>query len=82
LKALVGTALFLASLFLLRQILVGSGLLPPMAALVFLIGLVGVPFAGILLIVSALDHQQRETRDELDRLRQEIAALRSERSRD
>lgn len=79
-KALVGTVLFFASLFLIRQILIGSGLLPPMATLVFLIGLVGIPFAGILLVESALDQEQRAIREEIDRLREEIAALRSDRS--
>ena len=77
-KALIGTALFLSSLFLLHQILVGGGLLAPVAALAFLIGLVGVPFAGILFVESAIDREHREVREEVERLRQEVAALREE----
>jgi hypothetical protein len=72
----LGSVVFLVSLFGLRQMLVGSGMLDPLASLFFLSCLVGIPLGGILLLEGAFDTEQRRLREDLETLRREVAELR------
>jgi hypothetical protein len=76
LKPLLGSVVFVASMFLLRRILVDAGILTPSLALAFLACLVGIPLGGIVFLEGAIDQQGRELRREIEALREEIAALR------
>ncbi len=75
-KTVLGCAVFVASLFLLRRILVETGLLTPTLALAFLACLVGIPLGGIVFLEGALDSSARDLRREIEALRAEIDALR------
>ncbi len=74
-KSILGSAVFLASLFLLHRILVQAGLLTPTLALMFLACLVGVPLGGLVFLEGSIDVQNRELRREIESLRAEIAEL-------
>jgi hypothetical protein len=75
-KAVLGSVVFLLSLFLLRQILVGTGLLSPNLTLLFLVGLVGVPLGGIVFLEAAFEHEHRALRQEIRKLEEELDRLR------
>jgi hypothetical protein len=75
-KAVLGSVVFLLSLFLLRQILVGAGVLAPNVALLFLVAVVGVPLGGIVFLEAAFEHENRELRREIEQLREEVTELR------
>lgn len=74
-KSILGSVVFLASLFLMHRILVQAGLLTPTLALMFLACLVGVPLGGLVFLEGSMDLQNRELRREIDALRAEIAEL-------
>ena len=75
-KAVLGSVVFLVSLFLLRQILVGAGLLSANLTLLFLVGLVGVPLGGIVFLEAAFEHENKVLRREMRQLEEELARLR------
>ena len=75
-KAVLGSVVFLVSLFLLRQILVGAGLLSANLTLLFLVGLVGVPLGGIVFLEAAFEHENKALRREMRQLEEELARLR------
>jgi len=77
-KAVLGSVVFLLSLFLLRQILVGAGLLTPNLTLLFLVGLVGVPLGGIVFLEAAFEHENKALRRDVRQLEEELARLRRE----
>jgi hypothetical protein len=72
---LLGSVVFLVSLFAMRQLLVGSGMLDPLASLLFLSCLVGIPLGGILLLEGAFDAEQRRLRQDLEAMRRELSEL-------
>lgn len=72
---LLGSVVFLVSLFGMRQLLVGSGMLDPLASLLFLSCLVGIPLGGILLLEGAFDTEQRRLRQDLEAMRRELSEL-------
>ena len=74
-KALLGSAVFLVSLYLMRQILVGTGLLSPTLALVFMVAVVGIPLGGIIFLESAFDLETRKLRSEVRGLREDVERL-------
>ncbi len=74
----LGSVVFLVSLFGMRQMLVGLGVLDPLASLFFLSCLVGIPLGGILLLEGAFDAEQRRLRQDLETLRREVAELRGQ----
>lgn len=78
-KTILGSVVFVASLFLLHRILVGSGMLTPTLAFFFLACLVGVPLGGIVFLEGSMDQQNRELRRELDALRAEVDTLKKDR---
>ena len=75
-KTVLGSVVFLVSLFGLRQILIGAGLLDPLTALLFVGCLVGIPLGGVLFLEGALESEQERMRRELDAVREELAELR------
>jgi hypothetical protein len=75
LKAVIGSLVFLFSLFLMRQVLVGSGLLGPWSALMFLVAAVGIPLGGIVFLEGAFDHECRRLEREVGALREEVRRL-------
>ena len=75
-KALLGAAVFLASLVLMRQILITAAALSPAAALLFLVAAVGIPLGALLFLEAAFDVDQRRVRDEIGELRREVDRLR------
>ena len=75
-KSVIGSVVFLVSLFLMRRILVDAGVLSPTLALLFLACVVGIPLGGIVFLEGALDQESRDLRREIDGLRAEIAELR------
>jgi archaellum biogenesis protein FlaJ (TadC family) len=75
-RSLLGSVVFLASLFMLRRILVETGLLTPTLALAFLACLVGIPLGGIVFLEGAIDTRTRELRREIEALRAELGANR------
>lgn len=75
-KPLIGSVVFLASLFLMRRILVDAGVFSPALALVFLACVVGIPLGGIVFLEGALEQESRDLRREIDGLRAQIAELR------
>jgi uncharacterized membrane protein YccC len=76
LKSLIGSAVFLVSLFVMRRILVEAGVMTPDLALVFLACVVGIPLGGIVFLEGAIERESQDLRREIDSLRAEIAALR------
>jgi hypothetical protein len=77
-KSILGSAVFLASLFILRNVLVSSGALTPTMTLIFLAGLVGIPLGGIVFLEGTLEQQRRELQEEIDGLKAQIEELRGE----
>ena len=75
-KSLIGSAVFLVSLFVLRRILVESGTLTPDLALVFLACVVGIPLGGIVFLEGAIERESQDLRREIDSLRAELSELR------
>jgi hypothetical protein len=75
-KTVLGSAVFVASLFVLRRILVETGMLTPSMALAFLACVVGIPLGGIVFMEGALDSTARELRREIEALRAELESLR------
>ena len=75
-RVTIGSAVFLLSLFLMRQVLVQTGLLSPTAALVFLVAAVGIPLGGIVFLEGAFDHEMKRLEREVESLREEIRRLR------
>ncbi len=83
-RVVIGSVVFLLSLFLMRQVLVGSGLLSPVTALVFLVAAVGIPLGGIVFLEGAFDQEYKKLEKEVQSLREELQRLRggpSERDR-
>ena len=74
-KAVLGSVVFLLSLFLARQILVGAGVLSGNLALLLLVALVGIPLGGVIFLETAFDQESRELRAEIERLRGELESL-------
>lgn len=74
-KAVLGSVVFLLSLFLARQILVGAGVLSGNLALLLLVALVGIPLGGVIFLETAFDQESRELRGEIERLRSEVDSL-------
>ncbi len=74
-KLLFGSAVFLASLFLMRQVLVGTGLTSPVGAMLFLLSAVGIPFGGLVLVESALEVETRRLRERIDALERRVRSL-------
>lgn len=77
-RVLIGSVVFLLSLYLMRQVLVQTGLLSPMAALVFLVAAVGIPLGGIVFLEGAFDAEYRRLEKELRALREEVRRLRGD----
>ena len=75
-KSILGSAVFLASLFILRNLIVGAGLLSPVATLIFLACLVGIPLGGIVFVEGTVDEQRRELMREIEALRADLEQLR------
>ena len=75
-KAILGSLVFLISLVLMRQILVGAGVLPPWTALLFVVCVVGIPLGGIVFLESAFESESRRLREDVRGLREEVAELR------
>jgi hypothetical protein len=75
-RVVIGSVVFLLSLYLMRQVLVETGLLSPMAALVFLVAAVGIPLGGIVFLEGAFDHEYRKLDKEVRALREEVRQLR------
>ena len=75
-KSLLGSAVFLVSVLVMRQVLVAGGVLPPFGALLFLVAAVGIPLGGIVFLEGAFDFESREVRREVEALRREVAELR------
>lgn len=71
-KVVFGSIIFLASLFLMRQVLVGTGLLNATAAMLFLVAAVGIPLGGIVLVEGALEHEVRVLSDRIDSLERRL----------
>ena len=74
-KSILGSAVFLASLFILRNLIVGAGILTPTLTLIFLACLVGIPLGGIVFLEGTIDQQRRELQQEIDGLRAQLTAL-------
>ena len=74
-KAVLGSVVFLLSLFLARQILVGAGVLSGNLALLLLVALVGIPLGGVIFLETAFDQESRELRAEIERLQGEVDSL-------
>lgn len=74
-KAVLGSVVFLLSLFLARQILVGAGVLSGNLALLLLVALVGIPLGGVIFLETAFDQESRELRAEIARLQGEVDSL-------
>ena len=75
-KSFFGSVIFVASMFLMRRILVEAGVLTPSLALAFLACLVGIPLGGFVFLEGALEQQSRELRREIEELRETVAELR------
>ena len=71
-KIAFGSIIFLASLLLMRQVLVGSGLMTPVVAMLFLVAAVGIPLGGIVLVEGALEHEVRDLRARIDDLERRL----------
>lgn len=71
----MGSVVFLASLFLMRQVLVGTGITTPSVALLFLVSAVGIPLGGIVLVEAALEHEARRLRERIEGLETRLQAL-------
>jgi hypothetical protein len=74
-KLVLGSIVFLVSLFLMRQILVVAGVLDPPTALLFLVACVGIPLGGMVFLEGALEHENRSLRKEMAELRRQVLAL-------
>ncbi len=72
-KTLLGAAVFLVSLVVMRRILVGAGVLDSWSAFLFVTSAVGVSLAGFLFLEGALDSHRAETRRELEAMRREMS---------
>lgn len=77
-RVVIGSVVFLLSLYLMRQVLVETGLLSPMAALVFLVAAVGIPLGGIVFLEGAFDAEYKRLEKELSALREEVRRLRGD----
>ena len=75
-RVVIGSVVFLLSLYLMRQVLVETGLLSPTAALVFLVAAVGIPLGGIVFLEGAFDTEYRRLEKEVKDLREELQRLR------
>ncbi|MCA9753680.1 MAG: hypothetical protein R3B81_09990 [bacterium] len=73
-KSLLGSVVFLMSLFLVRQVMVGAGVLTSGTTLLFLVGLVGLPLGAIVLVEGAFEHEFRAMRERIERLESELAS--------
>jgi hypothetical protein len=72
LRFVLGSIVFLASLYLMHQVLVATGIATPTVAMLFLVAAAGIPLGGILLVEGALEHEVRELRARLDALEQRV----------
>lgn len=75
-RVAIGSVVFLLSLFLMRQVLVQTGLLAPTEALVFLVAAVGIPLGGIVFLEGAFDAEYRRLEKEVRALREAVERLR------
>ena len=74
LKILFGSIIFLASLFLMRQVLVGTGLMNSTVVMLFLVAAVGIPLGGIVLVEGAVEHEVNELRARIHELEKRLTA--------
>lgn len=74
-KLALGSIIFLASMALMRQVLVASGLATPVLAFLFLVASAGIPLGGIVLVEGALEHEANALRERIDTLEKRLAAL-------
>ena len=81
-RVVFGSVVFLLSLFLMRQVLVNTGLLPPGTALVFLLAAVGIPLGGIVFLEGAFEQEHKKLEDQVRQLREELRRLREGSSED
>ena len=73
-KFVLGSVVFLASLYLMNQVLVATGIATPMVAMLFLVAAAGIPLGGIVLVEGALEHEVRDLRARLDELERRLGA--------
>lgn len=67
-KFVLGSLVFLASLFLMRQVLVASGVVHPNLVMLFLVAAAGIPLGGIVLVEGAMEHEVKDLRERIDAL--------------
>ncbi len=72
-KFVLGSLVFLASLFLMRQVLVVSGMVHPTLVMLFLVAAAGIPLGGIVLVEGALEHEVKDLRARIDALERRLA---------
>jgi hypothetical protein len=75
LKIAFGSIIFLASLFLMRQVLVGTALMNSTVVMLFLVAAVGIPLGGIVLVEGALEHEVEDLRARIDSLEKRLRDL-------
>jgi len=68
LKIAFGSIIFLASLFLMRQVLVGTGLMNSTVVMLFLVAAVGIPLGGLVLVEGAMEHEVNDLRSRIAEL--------------
>ena len=73
-KFVLGSVVFLASLYLMNQVLVATGIATPTVAMLFLVAAAGIPLGGIVLVEGALEHEVRDLRARLDALESRLGA--------
>lgn len=71
-KFVLGSIVFLASLYLMHQVLVATGMATPTVAMLFLVAAAGIPLGGIVLVEGALEHEVRDLRARLDAIERRI----------
>jgi hypothetical protein len=72
-KLALGSIIFLASMYLMRQVLIASGIATPTVAFLFLVAAAGIPLGGLVLMEGALEHEARDLRARLDVLEKRLA---------
>ena len=77
-KFVLGSLVFLASLFLMRQVLVTSGVVHPNLVMLFLVAAACIPLGGIVLVEGAMEHEVKDLRERIDALEARIRSGRDE----